>query len=200
MKWMKNVNSLFDFDDFEATDMNNYYAGWNIYDNYIFHAGNNPNYSSQVIISRNDELGVFVLSDLSGSSATIAADGIYRMHLGEKIKIGLYIDNNSLVDFISLILILFIIYLLLLIQINSIVKAILNIIIGCVLLAGIILLPVLSHYDYWFIKIWCPNSVSLLLLGVIAFAIIQIIRSVVWVKKNPSKVGTNSAARALVRS
>lgn len=183
MKWMKNVNLLFDFGVFEVTDINNYFMGWNIYDDYICHAGNNPNYSSQVIISRNGELGVFVLSDLSGSSATIAADGIYRMHLGEKIRIGLYIDDNSLVDYLSLISILLMIYLLLLIQINSTVKAILNLVIGCVLIAGIILLSVLSHYDYRFIKIWCPDSVLLLLFGAIDFASIQIIRGVIWVKR-----------------
>lgn len=187
MKWMKNVNSLFDFESFEATDTNNYYAGWNIYDDYLCHAGNNPNYSSQIIISRNDELGVFVLSDLSGSSATTVADGIYRMHLGEKIKIGLYIDDNSLVDYLSLISILFMIYLLLLIQINSTVKAILNQIMGWALITGIILFPVLAHYDYRFIKIWCPNSVLLFLLGAIVFASIQIIRSMMWIKRKKWK-------------
>lgn len=90
-KWMKNVNRLFDFDRFTATNANHYYAGWNVFDDYVCHSGNNPNYASQVIISRNDKVGVFALSALSGSSATEIAENIYRMHLGETIKIGLYI-------------------------------------------------------------------------------------------------------------
>lgn len=86
MKWIKNVNELFDFDGFVATNTTIYYAGWNVYDDYVSHSGNNPNYCSQVIISRDNELGVFALSALSGSSATDVTENIYRMHSREKIK------------------------------------------------------------------------------------------------------------------
>lgn len=184
MKWIKNVNNLFDFDEFVATNANHYYAGWNVYDDYVSHSGNNPNYSSQVIINRNDELGVFVLSALSGSSATEVAENIYRMHSGENIKIGLYIDDNALIDFVSISAILFLIYLTLLIQVNSKRKAIGGLLIGIVFILGIILFPFLSHYDYYFLYVWCPISLLVFLLASIGIAIIQICNSVIWLNKN----------------
>lgn len=182
MKWMKNVNELFNFDGFVVTNTTNYYAGWNVYDDYVSHSGNNPNYCSQVIIRRDNELGVFVLSALSGSSATDVADNIYRMHSGEKIKIGLYIDNNVLLDFICIIAILILIYLMMLIQINSKRKAVLSLIIGTTFILGVTLFSFLSHYNYCFLYVWCPISFFVLLLTAIGIAIIQICNSVIWLK------------------
>lgn len=184
MKWIKNVNNLFDFDEFVATNANHYYAGWNVYDDHVSHSGNNPNYSSQVIISRNGELGVFVLSALSGSSATEVAENIYRMHSGETIKIGLYIDDNALIDFVSISAVLVLIYLTLLIQVNSKRKAIGGLLIGSAFVLGIILFPFLSHYDYYFLYVWCPISLLVFLLASIGIALIQICNSVIWLKKN----------------
>ena len=184
MKWIKNVNNLFDFDEFVATNANHYYAGWNVYDDYVSHSGNNPNYCSQVIVSRNGELGVFVLSALSGSSATEVAENIYRMHSGETIKIGLYIDDNALIDFVSISAILVLIYLTLLIQVNSYRKAIRGLLIGIIFILGIILFPFLSHYDYYFLYVWCPISLLVFLLASIGIALIQICNSVIWLKKN----------------
>ena len=184
MKWIKNVNNLFDFDEFVATNANHYYAGWNVYDDYVSHSGNNPNYCSQVIVSRNGELGVFVLSALSGSSATEVAENIYRMHSGETIKIGLYIDDNALIDFVSISAVLVLIYLTLLIQVNSKRKAIGGLLIGSAFVLGIILFPFLSHYDYYFLYVWCPISLLVFLLASIGIALIQICNSVIWLKKN----------------
>lgn len=180
IKWMKNVNQLFDFDRFTATNANHYYAGWNVYDDYVCHSGNNPNYSSQVIISRNGRTGVFVLSALSGSSATEAAENIYRMHSGESIKTGLYIDNNALLDFTCIMAILILIYLLLLIRVNLKRKAICSLLSGSVFIAGIVLSPFLLHYNYYYLYIWCPGSLLLLLVISICFSIIQICNGVVW--------------------
>lgn len=188
MKWIKSVNELFDFDGFVDTNTTNYYAGWNVYEDYVSHSGNNPNYCSQVIISRDDELGVFALSSLSGSSATDVADNIYRMHSGEKIKIGLYIDNNALIDFICISATLILIYLTLLIQINSKRKAILGLIIGNIFSLGVILSPLLLHYNYFFLYVWCPISLLVFLLVFICIAIIQICNSAIWLKKDKKAI------------
>lgn len=174
VKWMKNVNRLFDFDRFTATNAHHYYAGWNVYDDYVCHSGNNPNYSSQVIISRNGEVGVFVLSALSGSSATEVAENIYQMHLGKSIKIGLYIDDNALLDFACIMATLILIYLLLLIRVNSKRKAIWSLLSGCVFIVGIVLSPFLLHYNYYYLYVWCPGSLLLLLIISVCFSIIQI--------------------------
>lgn len=182
MKWIKSVNRLFDFDGFTATTANHYYAGWNVYDGYVCHSGNNPNYSSQVIISRDGRVGVFVLSALSGSSATEVAENIYRMHLGETIKIGLYLDDSALLDFAGIIIILILIYLMLLIRVDSKRKAVLGLLFGSIIIAGVVLFPFLSHYSYYFLYIWCPGSLLLSLLVSVCFAIVQIYHSVVWLK------------------
>lgn len=186
-KWMKNVNRLFDFDRFTATNANHYYAGWNVYDDYVCHSGNNPNYASQVIISRNDKVGVFALSALSGSSATEIAENIYRMHLGETIKIGLYIDNSALLDFASIMAILFLIYLLLLIRVNSKRKAIWSLLLSSIFIVGIVLFPFLLHYNYYYLYVWCPSSLLVFLTASICFSIIQICSSIIWLKCNKTK-------------
>lgn len=182
IKWMKNVNRLFDFDGFTATNDNHYYAGWNVYDDYVCHAGNNPNYASQVIISRNGKIGVFALSALSGSSATEVAENIYRMRLGETVKIGLYIDHSALLDFVSIMAILFLIYLLLLIRVNSKRKAIWSLLLSSIFIVGIVLSPFLLQYNYDYLYVWCPGSLLLFLIASICFSIIQICNSVVWLK------------------
>lgn len=183
MKWMKSVNSLFDFENYEITDTNNYYAGWNIYDDYICHGGNNPNFSSQVILSRDNKLGVFALSNLSASSATKIADGIYRMHLGEKIKIGLYIDGQAWLDYVCVILILLLIYFVLLIKVKSRKSAIGNIIIASILLVAIVCIPLLLHYSIRTLVVWCPISLVVTLILFVFFAVYEIIQSIIWMKK-----------------
>lgn len=182
MKWMKEVNHLFDFDEFTATDAKHYYAGWNVYDSYVCHAGNNPNYSSQVIISRNGQLGVFALSALNGSSATEVAENIYQMHCGKSIKIGLYIDNSALIDFVSIVSTLVFIYFMLLMQINSKKKAVCSLFMGSILILGIVLFPLLSHYHYDYLYIWCPSSLLFLLFVIVIVAIIQIGNGIAWFK------------------
>lgn len=89
MKWMKNVTVLFDFEDFPIDIENSYFAGWNIYNDYVSHSGNNPNYSSQVYVDRNEPLGFFALAAKRCSSANIIADGLFRMYKGETVRIGL---------------------------------------------------------------------------------------------------------------
>lgn len=63
-----------------------YFAEWNLYDTYFCHSGNNPNFSSQVIVGKTNKKAVFALSNICGSASTKAADGIYRMLLGKKLK------------------------------------------------------------------------------------------------------------------
>ena len=88
----------------------------------------------------------------------MAAENIYRMRLGETIKIGLYIDNSALLDFASIMAILFLIYLLLLIRINSKRKAIWSLLLSSIFIIEIVLFPFLLHYNYYFLYVWCPSS------------------------------------------
>lgn len=68
--WMKAQMGIFEMDmtetlkklniaiikshSYPIEEKQNYWAGWNIYDSYFCHAGNNPNFSSQVIVDREE--------------------------------------------------------------------------------------------------------------------------------------------------
>ena len=147
----------------EITDINNYYAGWNIYPDYITHGGNNPNYSSQVIIAGDRNQAVFVLSNLAGSSATMVADGIYRILLGEKIKIGLQLDYIAMIDFLCIEAILLSIYLLMLLwNIKSRKVCLVSTVVSCVLISSAVILPAVFHYPYSAMLVACAVSVIVL--------------------------------------
>ena len=183
MKWMKNwtinsqdtsglVNYVLEHD---VSKTGNYFSGWNIYEEYICHGGNNPNFSSQVIISRQKNQGVFVLSDLAGSSATNIADGIYRMLLGEKITIGFQNDVNKLTDCLSIVAILLLIYFTLLLwDKRSRMTNIVRIIGGVVFIAAVFILPVIFHYPYNVMYVWLPITVFMLLGVSVVLAVFNI--------------------------
>ena len=159
----------------EITGTNNYYAGWNIYDDYICHGGNNPNFSSQVIIARDRNQGVFVLSNLAGSSATMIADGIYRILLGEKVKIGLQLDYIALADFFSIEVILLILYLLMLLwNIKSKKACIVSATVSVTLIAAAAFFPAVFHYPYRSMLVWLPITTCIAIGVTVASAVILI--------------------------
>ena len=159
----------------EITGTNNYYAGWNIYDDYICHGGNNPNFSSQVIIARDRNQGVFVLSNLAGSSATMIADGIYRILLGEKVKIGLQLDYIALADFFSIEVILLILYLLMLLwNIKSKKACIVSATVSVILIAAAAFFPTVFHYPYRSMLVWLPITTCIAIGVTVASAVILI--------------------------
>ena len=168
--------------DVSKTD--NYYAGWNIYDTYICHGGNNPNFSSQVIIARDRQQGVFALSSLAGSSATRIADGIYRILLGEKLKIGLQIDDNELIDFLSIeFMLLFIYFTLLFWDKKSKASCVKRIAGSAVFIAALVILPVVFHYPLTMIYVWFPFTASIALGVSVILAVINILAGCTWVRQ-----------------
>ncbi len=192
MKWMRlwSKNSqdtsdiVKDVFKYNLSESENYYAGWNIYEDYICHAGNNPNYSSQVIISRNQELGVFALSNLSGSAATMIADGVYRILLGERINIGLWIDSNSLMDFLSLLSLLIMVYLVLLFwKYNSRRTSILRICLSVICIVVILAFPYVMHYSYQMLLVWCPSSLMIALGTALSVTVWNMLRGIYLLKR-----------------
>ncbi len=184
MKWIKHwavesedetglVGSVLDH---YVGDSDNYYAGWYIYGDLINHGGNNPNFSSQVIISRKKQQGVFVLSNLAGSSATNVADGIYRLLLGENVKIGFQLDTNGLEDFLAIVVILLLIYFSMLLWDKwSKGVCVVRIIIGLAFIAAAHILPEVLHYPYSSILVWLPITVFV----AVAFAFAVALNNVV---------------------
>ncbi|WP_022762548.1 serine hydrolase domain-containing protein [Butyrivibrio sp. AD3002] len=167
VKWMRYVRGNIDFGSFPITDTNNYYAGWNLYPETVHHGGNNPNYSTQVIISRERDLGVFVLSASAGDIATRIADGIFGMHMGMNAKIGLCVSGHELQDFLFVMGILLILYIALLLQYERKKLCICG---GLFILTLLILIPIISHISYRFMFVWMPYSFGLMIISILAFA------------------------------
>lgn len=171
--WMRYVREKIDFNSFQITDANNYYAGWNLHPETVHHGGNNPNYSTQIIISRERDLGVFVLSASAGDIATRIADGIYGMHMGVNARIGLCVSGHELLDFLFVMGILLTLYIALLLDYR---KKKLCLYGGIVVLIVLILIPVISRISYRFMFVWMPYSFSVMIISILAFAIWLIAR------------------------
>ena len=168
VKWMRYVRENIDLDSFPITDTNNYYAGWNQFPETIHHGGNNPNYSTQIIISRERDFGVFVLADSAGDISTKIADGIYGMHMGVNARIGLCVSCHELQDFLFVMGILLILYIALLLKYRN--KKLCQCG-GIVILIVLILIPVISHISYRFMFVWMPYSFGGLIISILAFSV-----------------------------
>ena len=167
VKWMRYVREKIYFDSFPITETNNYYAGWNLYPETVHHGGNNPNYSTQIIISRERDFGVFVLAASAGDIPTRIADGIYGMHMGVNARIGLCVSGHELQDFFFVMGILMILYIALLLKYR---KKKLCLCGGAVILIVLILIPVISHISYRFMFVWMPYSFGGMIISILAFA------------------------------
>ena len=179
VKWMRYAKENIDFESLPVTDSNNYYAGWNLYPETVHHGGNNPNYGTQIIISREKDLGVFVLSASDGDAATRIADGIFGMHLGQEVSIGLCYSSHELLDLVFVMCTLLILYIALLLKYTNKKACLCG---AGVILAGMILFPVISHISYRFLFVWMPFSFSEMITVIPAFAIWLAVIGVTGVK------------------
>ncbi len=180
MKWMKAVPGLFDFESFPISPENNYYAGWNVYDDYVCHAGNNPNYSSQVYVSRTKPLGVFVLSSENGSSVTVIGEGLFKMHQGEKVKIGWFSDLYDTLDLVFVLVPLLIMYGICWIPLRSKNRALARLAIGCLLILAIVVFPFVAPVGYRFCFIWYPGTLAFLLGGTGLVSVYLIMKTMIY--------------------
>lgn len=167
--WMKAQMGIFDSDivtekiqdaitmshAYPIEERQHYFAGWNLYDTYFCHGGNNPNFSSQVIIGRENKKAVFVLSNICGSASSKAADGVYHMMLGETAKIGLWMDGNSLLDFLGIIICLLegCIFLSLFEKRRK-KKSVIASVFCLFMMIIILLIPYIPHYNYLSLAVW----------------------------------------------
>ena len=175
VKWMRYASKNIPFNSFPITDSNIYYAGWHLYPETIFHGGNNPNFGTQVIISRDGKHGVFVLSATAGDVAVKIADGIFGMHLGQKARIGLCISIHELEDFLFVICTLLILYIALLINYKHRWICLCT---GILILAGVILFPLISHFSYRFFFVWMPFSFVTMMIALLAFTVWLLIQTI----------------------
>ena len=189
MKWLKfwgkDASSSSDTLDLVPTVLNhdvsksdNYFAGWYIHDDFIAHGGNNPNFCSQVIISRKKNQGVFVLSNMAGASATMIADGIYRILLGETVRSGLQLDFQSLADALSIIFVLLLIYLILLFWDKKTTKTnIVRITLSVIYILAALILPFVFHYPYSAMYVWLPFTVIIAIAFAAVIAVFELCKT-----------------------
>lgn len=190
MKWMKNVKMLFDFSSFPIDSDNIYFAGWGVLDDFVCHSGENPNYSSYVIIDKNEDIGVFALSSKTGVNAPVVADGLYRILKGESIKIdfhGLYFDYLEYQDLLFIIAPLLLVYIILWIPVDSKKRAIIRIMISVIIICGLSLYPIISHNSYRFTFIWKPGSFAFLIGFSLLCAFYLMMKSIIYIKKHQMK-------------
>lgn len=206
MIWMKAQMGIFEMDNNkEIEKINNviieshsypinseqhYFAGWSLYDTYFCHSGNNPNFSSQVIIDRLDKKAVFSLANICGSSATKVTDDIYRMIHGEKIKIGFWLDENSLIDLVGIIICFAELYLGIIIferkdnkGKNKRIKAIISLLIGIIIIG----FPYIIHYNYLTLRIWFSPWLFFAIISSVICCVWYFICYMITVKNNKLK-------------
>lgn len=183
MKWMMNVNVLFDFEHFPIDSENNYFAGWNIYHDYVSHSGSNPNYSTQVYVDRNEPFGVFALAAKNGPSANIVADGLFRMYKGETVRLGLQIDLFEVLDILFVLIPLLAVYGILWMPIDTKGKAVIRLVAGSVGIIGFVLFPFVSPISYRYCIVWFPVSLIFFVGATSLLSVYLIARSMVYLKK-----------------
>lgn len=145
-----------------------YFAGWNLYDTYFCHGGNNPDFSSQVIIGRTNNQAVFVLANICGSSPAKTAYGIYHMLQGEVVKIGLWIEGNSLLDLLCMIICLIeccmIVTLFRKRERTKYVRT--RLIFYFLIMVVALLIPYILHYNYFALAVWCSPCLLIAIAGI----------------------------------
>ena len=191
MKWMKSVNSLFDFKGFPVSEQNDYFAGWWIDDDYVSHGGNNPNYSSYVFVGRDRPTGVFVLSSKAGASAWHVANGLYRMLEGETVRKGFWLDYgySDLEDLLFLMIPLLLLYFILWIPADSKGRAVVRLAIGAVILVGMPLLLCVLPVGIRFGYVWLPGSFLFFVGFLLIFAIYLTAKSTAFLHKSKKGLG-----------
>ena len=103
----------------------------------------------------------------------MTADGIYRILLGETIKIGLQIDIMAFADFLCVLYILFLFYFILLFWKKRAKKAcIIRIAISVFVIIAAIIVPLIFHYPYSVMYVWYPLT-GIIAVIITAFAAIS---------------------------
>ncbi|PEA54728.1 serine hydrolase [Bacillus pseudomycoides] len=181
----------------EPFDKNTYYAsGWGVMKKnekqYIFHAGENPTFTSYFIMQPDEELGIAILSNMNTSYTTAIGQGVMDLWEGNNVTNN-HSDNYQKMDRVVTILCivvgcfgLFFIILSLRIMRQLVrkqrIKTPLNVkrvlllsihtLIVATLLTLTITFPKILGVSWAFIKVWAPTTIPVIIYSVIAVSII----------------------------
>ncbi|MEH6941761.1 serine hydrolase domain-containing protein [Bacillus sp. JJ722] len=197
-------------------DKETYYAsGWGVMKKnekqYIFHAGENPTFTSYFIMQPDEQLGVAILSNMNSSFTTAIGQGVMDIWEGNDVTNN-HSDSYQKVDrFATILLIvvscfgLFFILLSLRIMRQLVrkqrIRTSLNIkrililsihtLIVAAILAFTIMFPKILGLTWTFIKVWAPMTISLFLYSLIAVSIIYYLGGLLLIFTKKMKLKTN---------
>ncbi|MCI0768284.1 serine hydrolase domain-containing protein [Bacillus sp. TL12] len=194
---------------------NSYYAsGWVVLQKdqqIVYHDGENPNFSSFIIMQPDTQTGVAVLSNMKSAVTTSIGQGVIDLWNGKNISDAKQIDSFQKIDKVAtviftvagclniLLIILTIRFIRRLLQkhrnwsLLTKKNFILFLINACAILSGalfILKLPrILLGVSWTFIKIWAPVTVTLVIYSIIAFLILYSIYTTLlfFTKKNVTR-------------
>ena len=108
----------------------------------------------------------------------MTADGIYRILLGETIKIGFHFDLLGIGDFLCIIFVLSLIYFVLLFWNKQSKQAsIVRIAISVVVILAAIILPLVFHYPYTVMFVWYPLTAIIAVSAAVCAAVFDLCRA-----------------------
>ncbi|MGE7672909.1 serine hydrolase domain-containing protein [Lysinibacillus sp. NPDC094403] len=183
----------------EPFDKDTYYAsGWGVIEKdnkqYLFHAGENPTFTSYFIMQPDEQLGVAILSNMNSSFTTAIGQGVMDLWEGKTVDT-IHSDNlqklDKIVSLLCVIVVGFGMFLsiLLLTTLSKIVKKqrikvtlnmkrtlllFIHLLCVAIIFALITMLPeILAGGSNWeFAKVWGPTSITLLFYSVIVSGVI----------------------------
>jgi len=202
----------------EPFDKDTYYAsGWGVMERdkkqYLFHAGENPTFTSYFIMQPDEQFGVAILSNMNSGFTTAIGQGVMDLWEGKSVNT-MHSDNlqklDKIVSLVCVIVVGFGMFLsiLLLTTLSKIVKKqrikvalnvkrtlllFIHLLSVAIIFALIIKLPeILAGGSNWeFIKVWGPTSITVLFYSVIVSGVIYCLLGLVKIitkKQNELKV------------
>ncbi|KGR76343.1 serine hydrolase domain-containing protein [Ureibacillus sinduriensis] len=179
-------------------DLNTYYAsGWSIMEEdekrYIFHAGENPTFSSFLILQPEEQVGMAILSNMNSSFTTAIGQGVMDLWEGNEVNLN-HTDSYQQIDNIVTLLSIFVccvgvlfsyLFLKTLWKVakkqrawirlkgKKIVLIVIHtLFVGALLTALMVAPATLLEMTWDFIKVWGPTSITVLYYSVLATAIV----------------------------
>jgi len=179
-------------------DKDTYYAsGWAIMKKhdkpYIYHAGENPNFTSYFIMQPDEQVGVAILSNMNTSFTRAIGQGVMELWEGNKVTNN-HTDGYQKMDYIVSIVcivggglgVLFILFTLVIVRnlaskqriwtsLNvkrSLLLLILTLLVATILTFTIKAPKIFLEVPWTFIKVWGPTSITALLYSVIALCLV----------------------------
>ncbi|KAB8138022.1 beta-lactamase family protein [Gracilibacillus oryzae] len=195
----------------EPFDKNTYYAsGWSVMtkddQKYIYHAGENPTFSSYIIMQPDKQLGVAVLSNMNSSFTPSSGQNVLNLWEGKNISTN-HTDSYQKIDQIATIAcivvcvigVLFLLFSMRVLRqiitkkrsravnVRRIIFFIIHVLVAVAVWIMIIWLPKIPGMTWKFIEAWAPVSVTTLLYMALAASLLYFLLGVLLILTRKSR-------------